>query len=95
MSDSAISTRIGEPVRRKEDLHLLTGKGVFSDDVSLPRQAYAVIVRSPHAHARIRGIKTAATLAVPGVVMVLSGDELRADARAHPHVGLLLLACGA
>ncbi len=79
MSDSAISTRIGEPVRRKEDLHFLTGKGVFSDDVSLPRQAYAVIARSPHAHARIRGIKTAATLAVPGVVMVLSGDDLRAD----------------
>ena len=42
---------IGEPVVRKEDAELLTGQGRFSDDVNLPGQAYAVMVRSPHAHA--------------------------------------------
>ena len=46
---------IGQPVRRKEDLRLVTGPGCYSDDVNLPGQAYAVMVRSPHAHARIRG----------------------------------------
>src|SRR5207237_9488867 len=56
-------TGIGQPVRRREDLRLLTGNGRFSDDVSLPGQAYAVMVRSPHAHALIRGIDTAAARA--------------------------------
>jgi CO/xanthine dehydrogenase Mo-binding subunit len=45
--------RIGEPVLRKEDLRLITGAGCFSDDVNLPGQAYAIMVRSPHEHARI------------------------------------------
>jgi len=51
-------TGIGQPVRRKEDLRLVAGKGSYSDDVSLPGQAYAIMVRSPHAHARIRTIDT-------------------------------------
>ena len=53
-----MSIRIGSDVRRKEDLRLVTGAGCFSDDVNLPGQAYAVMVRSPHAHARIRSIDT-------------------------------------
>ena len=50
------STRqgIGQPVPRAEDRRLITGRGCYSDDVTLPRQAYAAFVRSPHAHARIR-----------------------------------------
>ena len=44
---------IGQPLRRKEDHRLLTGRGRFSDDFTLPGQAYAAIVRSPHPHARI------------------------------------------
>ena len=79
MSESATSTRIGQPVRRKEDLRLLTGKGCFSDDVNLPGQAYAVFVRSPHAHARIRSIDTVRALAQPGVVTILTGRDLLAD----------------
>ena len=51
---------IGKPLRRKEDLRLLTGGGRYSDDVNLPGQAYACVLRSPHAHARIRSIDTAA-----------------------------------
>jgi aerobic carbon-monoxide dehydrogenase large subunit len=49
---------IGQPVRRKEDQRLLTGKGRFTDDFNLPGQAYAVMVRSPHPHARILQIDT-------------------------------------
>ena len=56
MDGVAVGTGIGQPVRRREDLRLLTGKGRYSDDVNLPGQAYAVMVRSPHAHAMIRSI---------------------------------------
>ena len=66
-------------MRRKEDWRLLTGQGCFSDDVNLPDQAYAVMVRSPHAHARIASIDVAPALAVPGVVAVLTGRDLVAD----------------
>ena len=49
---------IGAPVRRKEDARLLIGAGCYSDDVNLPRQARAFVLRSCHAHARIRSIET-------------------------------------
>src|SRR3954447_19611143 len=70
---------IGQPLRRKEDLRLLTGRGRYSDDVSLPGQAYAAILRSPHAHAGIRGIDAAAARAMPGVLAVLTGADVVAD----------------
>jgi carbon-monoxide dehydrogenase large subunit len=73
------SHRIGQPVRRREDLRLVTGKGCYTDDQNLPGQAYAVMVRSPHAHAFIRSIDSAPALAVPGVIAVLTGADLRAD----------------
>jgi carbon-monoxide dehydrogenase large subunit len=86
MDDVATSSRIGQPVPRKEDLRLLTGKGSYADDVSLPGQVYAVMVRSPHAHARIGAIDTTAAIAVPGVVAVLTGRDLVADGlRPIPH----------
>ena len=44
---------IGQPVRRKEDVRLLTGRGTYTDDLDRPGQAHAVVLRSPHAHARI------------------------------------------
>jgi carbon-monoxide dehydrogenase large subunit len=69
----------GKPVLRKEDARLLVGKGCYSDDVNLPGQAYACFVRSPHAHARIRRIDTAAALATPGVIAVLTGQDAVAD----------------
>jgi hypothetical protein len=49
-----MSPLIGKPLRRKEDLRLLIGSGRYSDDVNLPGQAYACVLRSPHAHARIQ-----------------------------------------
>jgi len=70
---------IGKPLRRKEDLRLLTGAGRYSDDVNLPGQAYAYVLRSPHAHARIRSIDTAAARAMPGVLAVLTGADVKTD----------------
>jgi carbon-monoxide dehydrogenase large subunit len=71
-------------VRRFEDLRLLTGRGRYQDDLTLPRQAYAIFVRSPHAHARIRSINTQAALAAPGVVAVYTGADCEADGLAMP-----------
>ena len=78
-----IGSNIGQPVRRKEDLRLITGKGRFSDDVNLPQQVYAVMLRSAHAHARIRSIDSKKALALPGVIAVLTGTDLRADGIKH------------
>ena len=93
MSDSETIARmaaafrsIGRPVRRKEDDRLLVGKGRFSDDFSVPGQAYAVMVRSPHAHARIRGIDSGAARTMPGVLGVFTGADLAAEGvGAIPH----------
>src|SRR5215831_12671819 len=73
-----MKTGIGARVRRKEDARLLVGAGCYSDDVDLPRQAWAFVVRSPHAHARIKAIDTQAK-ALKGVLAVLTGEDLRAD----------------
>jgi carbon-monoxide dehydrogenase large subunit len=70
---------IGQPIRRKEDARLLTGKGRFTDDFSLPGQTYAAMVRSPYAHARIVKIDTAAAKAMPGVLLVLTGADCKTD----------------
>jgi len=70
---------IGKPVLRKEDARLLTGGGCYSDDVNVPGQVYACFVRSPHAHAQIERIDTAAALATPGVIAVLTGEDAVAD----------------
>ena len=70
---------IGKPVRRLEDRHLMTGRGKFTDDVSLPNQVYAAFARSPHAHARIVHIDTAAARSAPGVIAVITGADLIAD----------------
>ena len=62
---------IGQPVSRFEDPRLLRGQGRYQDDVNLPGQAYAVFVRSPHAHAPIVRIDASAASAAPGVLAVL------------------------
>src|SRR4051794_8062684 len=86
MSMRPTNTGIGQPVRRREDLRLLTGQGRYSDDINVPGQAHAVMLRSPHAHALIRAIDTRAALAAPDVLAVLTGRDLVADGlRAIPH----------
>jgi carbon-monoxide dehydrogenase large subunit len=70
---------IGQSVTRFEDPRLLRGEGRFVEDVNLPGQAYMYVLRSPHAHARIRSIDTSAALASPGVIAVFTGDDLARD----------------
>jgi aerobic carbon-monoxide dehydrogenase large subunit len=69
---------VGQPVPRNEDPKLVRGEGRYTDDVSLPGQAYAVIVRSTHAHGIIRNIDTEAARAMPGVLAVYTGADLAA-----------------
>ena len=69
---------IGARVARKEDYRFLTGAGQYTDDVALPGQTYAVFVRSPHAHAKIKSIKKDRALAARGVLAVYTGDDLAA-----------------
>jgi carbon-monoxide dehydrogenase large subunit len=69
---------VGQPVRRKEDDTLVRGKGKYTDDFSLPGQAYAWIVRSSHAHGILRGIDTSSARAMPGVLGVWTGADLAA-----------------
>ena len=77
---------IGQPVRRKEDGRLLIGKGRYTDDFSLERQTFCALVRSPYPHARIVRIDTSAAEAMPGVLLVLTGEDCKADAlKPIPH----------
>jgi carbon-monoxide dehydrogenase large subunit len=68
---------IGQPLPRKEDDRLLRGQGRYTDDISLPGQAYAYIIRSNVAHGRIRSIDTAAAKAMPGVLGIFTGEDLK------------------
>jgi len=70
---------IGAPVRRVEDARFLTGTGQFVADLNLPNAAHAAVLRSPHAHALIRSIDTAAARTAPGVVLVLTGEDAKRD----------------
>ncbi len=77
---------IGQPLRRKEDQRLLTGKGRFSDDFSMAGQAHAAIVRSPYPHGRIVRVGTRRAVAMPGVLGVFAGQDCLADKLAPiPH----------
>jgi len=69
---------IGARIARKEDYRFLTGAGQYTDDVTLPNQTYAAFVRSPHAHARIRGIRTEKAKRASGVLAVYTGEDIAA-----------------
>ncbi len=66
--------RIGEPIKRKEDARFIRGKGNYLDDIELPGMLHMAILRSPHAHARIKSVDTAAASAMPGVIAVVTGE---------------------
>jgi carbon-monoxide dehydrogenase large subunit len=70
---------IGQAVERIEDQRLLTGGGNYADDVRLDGAAHAFVLRSPHAHAAIAALDTAAARTAPGVLLVLTGDDVAAD----------------
>jgi aerobic carbon-monoxide dehydrogenase large subunit len=67
---------VGKPIRRREDPKLMTGGGNFLDDIRLPGMSYAAVLRSPVAHAKIRGIDTSRAKAMPGVIGVFTGEDL-------------------
>ncbi len=69
---------IGASVRRKEDFRFLQGRGMYTDDINRPGQTHAFILRSPHAHATINGIDTAAAKALPGVLAVFTSADMTA-----------------
>ncbi len=78
-ASNTIVNGIGQPVRRKEDFRLLTGRGCFCDDIAPPGLTHAVMLRSPHAHARIVLVKKAAALSAPGVLAVLTAADYFGD----------------
>jgi len=78
---------IGASLPRASALPLLQGRGTYVDDLQLPRMLHAAFVRSPHAHARILAIRTTAAKQLPGVVRVVTGEELQK--RCKPYVGVL------
>ena len=79
---------IGQPVLRFEDARLLQGRGRYIHDVNLPGQAYAVFLRSPHAHANIVNIDTTAAKALPGVVAIFTGADYAADGLGAPKANM-------
>jgi aerobic carbon-monoxide dehydrogenase large subunit len=74
---TATERLFGKAIKRREDPRFITGRGQYVDDVKLPGTVYAAFVRSPHAHARIRGINAARAKAVPGFVAIYTGQEVQ------------------
>jgi len=79
---------IGQPVTRFEDARLVRGEGRYLGDIDLASQAYAVVLRSPHAHARIDGIDAQAARAAPGVLAVYTGADYAADGLGGPKASM-------
>src|SRR5438874_11952446 len=70
---------IGDAPKRREDLRFITGRGHYLDDLAFEGLVHAVVLRSPHAHARIERMDSQAALAAPGVVAVLTAEDARRD----------------
>jgi carbon-monoxide dehydrogenase large subunit len=70
---------IGTSILRKEDRRFLTGRGTYVADIERPGMTFGVFLRSPHAHARIRAIDSTTALALPGVLAVLTGKDIKRD----------------
>ena len=85
----AVSRLFGASVRRREDPRLITGQATYCDDIQLANMAYAVIVRSPYAHARITSIDTSAAAAHPGVIAVYTGSDLEGRVGSIPCAWLI------
>jgi carbon-monoxide dehydrogenase large subunit len=68
---------IGQRIERREDARFLTGRGQYTDDIILPRQSYGYFLRSPYAHARIKGVNTGAAVKSPGVLQIFTGADFR------------------
>ncbi|MGB9733400.1 MAG: xanthine dehydrogenase family protein molybdopterin-binding subunit [Conexivisphaera sp.] len=83
--NSALTLKwLGKPLKPKEDYRLVRGRGMFVDDVQLPRMVYAAFARSPYAHARIKSIDISRATSVPGVLLVWTGEDLKKRMRPLP-----------
>src|SRR5215471_6823652 len=83
----AITTMVGARIHRREDPRLIRGHGQYIDDFVRPHTAYAAVVRSPHAHARIRSIDLTDAAKAPGVIAVLTAADFKkvlAPGATHP-----------
>src|SRR3954467_8703941 len=74
---------MGHRMKRKEDPRFIQGKGNYVDDVKLPGMLYMDIVRSPYAHAKIKSIDASAALKIPGLVAVITGEDLKKAGNLH------------
>ncbi len=83
-AQSSTQSYIGAPLRRREDVRFVTGRGQYLDDVRLPGILHAAILRSPHAHARIRDIDASAALALDGVSAVFTYADIASIAKTIP-----------
>jgi carbon-monoxide dehydrogenase large subunit len=95
MASAVEAGGIGAAVKRVEDGPLVTGQGQFTDDLSVTGQAHAVFVRSPHAHARLLSIRTEVARAMPGVLAVLTAEDIASQIKrpipslsAEPPIGV-------
>ena len=85
-----MSARVfGSSIRRREDPRLLSGTGIYTDDVSLPGMVHAVFLRSPHAHARITGLDTSKAATAPGVLGVFTAKDTKAALKPIPCAWLI------
>ena len=74
-----MASLVGSKVERKEDKKFLTGRGRYTADINLANQTYAYFVRSPHARASVSKVDTSKALNAPGVIKILTGDDLAKD----------------
>jgi carbon-monoxide dehydrogenase large subunit len=81
---------VGQRVKRKEDRRFITGEGRYIDDIRIPGTTYGVVLRSPHAHARIRKIDIAAATTMPGVLHITTGADLLAAKIGNLPVGWIV-----
>ena len=85
-----MTTRIfGSGIRRREDPRLITGSAIYTDDLTLPRMVYAAMLRSPHAHARIKKVDTSKAKAAKGVLAVFTGGDTEGALKPMPCAWLI------
>jgi aerobic carbon-monoxide dehydrogenase large subunit len=87
-ASATVKFGVGQPIRRVEDLRLLTGKGRYQDDQTMHRQTWCIFVRSPHAHALIRSINTDDASRAPGVLAVYTGADYANDGLSMPKASM-------
>ncbi len=85
------ATGIGASVRRVEDQRFITGRGQYTDDIHRPYETHACFVRSPHAHATIKGIDKKKAEKMPGVLAILTGEDIAADKLGDLFCGWMVL----